>query len=155
MRSSASLGIYPTYPPNRANSASAPAPSQELTATQLINPGQVPRNPVPYWVEAVKGEIIRRWGSSALHYGGLKIHTTLNMAIQEAAETAIARGLTALDQQLVFKPYQLATLPQRRNYVQAALVCLSPTGAVEAMFGGRDVFASYYNRALTVRRQPG
>ena len=53
--------------------------------------------------------------------------------MQEAAETAIARGLTALHQQLGFKPYQQATLPQRRDYVQAALMCLSPTGSVEAI----------------------
>ena len=88
---------------------------QQLTAIQLINPGQVPRNPVPHWVEAVKCEIIRLWGSSALHYGGLKIHTTLDMGMQETAETSIARGLTALDQQLGFKPYQQATLPQCKS----------------------------------------
>ena len=128
---------------------------KNLTAADLIAPGKVPRNPVPYWVEAVKGEIVRRWGPQALHYGGLKIHTTLDIAMQEAAEAAVERGLTTLDQRLGFKPYQEATLEKRRAYVQAALVCLSPTGGVQAMVGGRDIFISYYNRALSARRQPG
>ena len=127
----------------------------DLTANDLIVPGQLPRNPVPYWVEAVKSAVIQQWGPQALQYGGLKIHTTLNIAMQAAAEAAVEEGLLDLDQRLGFKPYQEATLAQRQTYVQAALVCLSPTGGVQAMVGGRDIFVSYYNRALTARRQPG
>jgi len=127
----------------------------DLSATDLINPSRAPRNPVPYWVEAIKSEIVARWGPQALHYGGLKIHTTLDIALQEAAEDAVERGLAALDQRLGFKSYAAATLEERRAYVQAALVCLAPTGGVLAMVGGRDIFVSYYNRALTARRQPG
>ena len=127
----------------------------DLSATDLINPSRAPRNPVPYWVEAIKSEIVARWGPQALHYGGLKIHTTLDISLQEAAEDAVERGLAALDQRLGFKPYAAATLEERRAYVQAALVCLAPTGGVRAMVEGRDIFVSYYNRALTARRQPG
>lgn len=126
-----------------------------LKAEDLIAPGRVPRNPVPYWVEAVKTEVVERWGPQALLYGGLKIHTTLNIAMQEAAEAAVEKGLAALDQRLGFKPYAAATLAERQAYVQSALVCLAPTGGVLAMVGGRDIFVSYYNRALTARRQPG
>ena len=108
-----------------------------------------------YWVESIKSEIVARWGPQALHYGGLKIHTTLDISLQEAAEDAVERGLAALDQRLGFKSYAAATLEERRAYVQAALVCLTPTGGVQAMVGGRDIFVSYYNRALTARRQPG
>ena len=38
---------------------------------------------------------------------------------------------------------------------QAALVALSPDGAVRAMVGGRDYRASQFNRAVQARRQPG
>ena len=75
--------------------------------------------------------------------------------MQEAAEEAIAKGMVELDERLGFKPYSEASMAERPAYVQGALVCLSPTGKVLAMVGGRDIFVSYYNRALTARRQPG
>ena len=126
-----------------------------LRAEDLIDPGYPPRNPVPYWVEAINAEIVRQWGPSALHYGSLKVYTTLDIAMQEAAEDAVAKGMVELDERLGFKPYAEASMAERPAYVQGALVCLSPTGKVLAMVGGRDIFVSYYNRALTARRQPG
>ncbi len=127
----------------------------DLKAGDLLDPGRVPRNSAPYWVEAIKAEVIQRWGPTALNYGGLKIHTTLDITMQKAAESAVQRGLADLDQLLGFEPYPQATLEKRKRYVQAALVCLAPTGGVLAMVGGRDIFVSYYNRALSARRQPG
>ena len=50
-----------------------------LQAEELINPHQAPQNPAPYWVEAIKAEIARRWGVNVLRYGALKIHATLDM----------------------------------------------------------------------------
>ena len=126
-----------------------------LRAEDLINPGYPPRNPVPYWVEAINAEIVRQWGPAALHYGSLKVYTTLDITMQEAAEEAVAKGMVELDERLGFKPYAEASMAERPAYVQGALVCLSPTGQVLAMVGGRDIFVSYYNRALTARRQPG
>ena len=127
----------------------------DLRAEDLINPGYPPRNPVPYWVEAINAEIIQQWGPAALHYGSLKVYTTLDIAMQEAAEEAVTKGLVQLDERLGFKPYSAASMAERPAYVQGALVCLSQTGKVLAMVGGRDIFVSYYNRALTARRQPG
>ena len=126
-----------------------------LRAEDLINPGYPPRNPVPYWVEAINAEIIQQWGPAALHYGSLKVYTTLDIAMQDAAEEAVTKGLVQLDERLGFKPYSEASMAERPAYVQGALVCLSQTGRVLAMVGGRDIFVSYYNRALTARRQPG
>ena len=126
-----------------------------LRAEDLIDPGYPPRNPVPYWVEAINAEIERQWGPSALNSGSLKVYTTLDIAMQEAAEAAIAKGMVELDERLGFEPYSEAAMDERPAYVQGALVCLSPTGKVLAMVGGRDIFVSYYNRALTARRQPG
>lgn len=126
-----------------------------LRTADLIDPGYPPRNPVPYWVEAINAEIVRQWGPSALHYGSLKVYTTLDIAMQEAAEDAVAKGMVELDERLGFKPYSEASMAERPAYVQGALVCLSPAGNVLAMVGGRDIFVSYYNRALTARRQPG
>ncbi len=127
-----------------------------LKADELIDPHQAPQNPAPYWVEAIKAETARRWGVDVLRYGALKIYTTLDTRLQKAAEAAVARGVAELDRRMGFKVYEEASLEERRGYVQAALVCLDPhTGRLQAMVGGRDIFTSYYNRALTAQRQPG
>ena len=50
------------------------------------------------------------------------------------------------------QPWVLAQVPE----VQGALVALDPeTGAVQAMSGGFDYFASKFNRAMQAQRQPG
>jgi len=127
-----------------------------LRAEELVDVRRTPLNPAPYWVEAIKGEVARRWDSEALRYGALRIYTTLDMQRQKAAENAIERGLVALDKRMGFSPYDQAALSARKAYVQSALVSLNPhTGQVVAMVGGRDIFISYYNRALSARRQPG
>ncbi len=127
-----------------------------LNAGDLVDPHRRPRNPAPYWVEAIKAEVAERWGPGVLRYGSLRIYTTLDMHLQRAAERAVQRGLVELDARLGFPPYTEAATTERERYLQAALVCLTPhTGQVRAMVGGRDIFVSYYNRALTARRQPG
>jgi penicillin-binding protein 1B len=74
------------------------------------------------------------------------VFTTLDMDLQQAAETAIKRQLEGLD-----KVYQ-----GRGARPQAALVALDPkTGNVLAMVGGRNYSESQLNRATDARRQPG
>ena len=115
-----------------------------------------PRNRTPYFVETIKDEIARLWGRSALSFGGLNVHTTLDLGMQQAAEEAVARGVADLDRRLGFQDYQAASKDARRDYVQVGLIALDPaTGFARAVVGGRDIFASYYNRATTARRQPG
>lgn len=53
--------------------------------------------------------------------GGLEVHTTLDLRMQDAAEAAIASTL------------------DRGEDPEAALVAMDPSGAVRAMVGGRDV----------------
>ena len=115
-----------------------------------------PQNRTPYFVETIKSEVARWWSRSALSFGGLNIHTTLDLKMQQAAERAVAEGLSDVDARLGFPDYRDASEAGRADYVQGALICLDPkTGEVKAMVGGRDIFVSYYNRATTARRQPG
>ncbi len=44
---------------------------------------------------------------------------------------------------------------ETRGVSQAALVAMTPDGAVVAMVGGRDYKASQFNRAVAAMRQPG
>ena len=71
----------------------------------------------------------------------LKVYTTLNPAMQAAAERAVD---TVLDE-----------VGDRDRISQAAFVALAPDGAVRALVGGRDLRQSGFNRATQAQRQPG
>ena len=117
---------------------------------------RTPQNRTPHFVETIKAEVTKLWGPSALNFGGLTIHTTLDLSMQRAAERAMGQGLADLDARLGFSDYERASVEQRADYVQGALICLDTrTGHVKAMVGGRDIFVSFYNRATQARRQPG
>ena len=69
-----------------------------------------------------------------------RVDTTFNVALQDAAEAAVERGLRSIG-----KPA-----------LQAALVAIDPaTGNILALVGGRDYERSAFNRASRSRRQPG
>ena len=70
----------------------------------------------------------------------LTVGTTLDPELQHIAETVVARRLAAA---------------RGRNVGQAALVAMTPDGAILAMVGGRDYNESQFNRATQARRQPG
>lgn len=75
-----------------------------------------------------------------------RTYTTIDLDLQQLAETALARQLDKLD----------TGSPNRKARPQAALVALDPhTGNVLAMVGGRDYAESQLNRATDARRQPG
>jgi penicillin-binding protein 1A len=71
----------------------------------------------------------------------LVVVTTLDPRLQQIAETELAK--------------MLDTDGAKRNAGQAALVALTPDGAVRAMVGGRDYATSQFNRATQSLRQPG
>ncbi|SLN21480.1 transglycosylase domain-containing protein [Oceanibacterium hippocampi] len=71
----------------------------------------------------------------------LVIVTTLDPAMQRAAEAAVAATL--------------GESGKKQAIGQGALLAMTPDGAVRAMVGGRDYAASSYNRAVSARRQPG
>ncbi len=73
--------------------------------------------------------------------GDVTVRTSLNPSLQRLAESVVARRLEAEG--------------QTRKVGQAALVAMTPDGAVLAMVGGRDYAASQFNRATQALRQPG
>ena len=66
------------------------------------------------------------------------VRTTLDPALQRAAERAVRDIVDA-----------------ESKVSQAAVVTMTPTGAVRAMVGGRAYGQSQFNRATQARRQPG
>ena len=103
----------------------------------------------PYFVDYIKKNLEEILGASQLYKSGLKIHTTLDFKLQQAAQDSVANGLLALEARIQANGIQSES-------PQAALVSLDVnSGAILAMVGGKDFDESSYNRATTARRQPG
>ncbi|CAN5636561.1 penicillin-binding protein 1B [soil metagenome] len=109
--------------------------------------GRIDASDAPYFADYVQdelGDIIAGPGT-AQH---LRIYTTIDMDLQRAAYSALAKQVAALDnvQSRRFAP----------GTVQASLVALNAkTGEIVAMVGGRDYSKSQLNRASDAFRQPG
>ena len=71
----------------------------------------------------------------------LIVRTTMDARLQRLAEQRLRATL--------------AKNGKARRVSQAALVSMSPDGAVRALVGGRDYGTSQYNRAFQAQRQPG
>jgi penicillin-binding protein 1A len=91
-----------------------------------------------YFTSWVQQQIIERYGAPRAFDGGLKIKTTLDLGLQQAAEQAI-NGYLA-----------------NPSGPTASLVAVeNSTGEVRAMVGGRSYGASPFNLATEGERQPG
>jgi len=101
-----------------------------------------------YYKEEVRRQLVELFGWPAVSEGGLQVYTTIDTAMQRAAEAAVERSLAEIDETV---KAEAGDAP-----LQAALVAIDPkTGAVRALVGGRDFATSSYNRAMLARRQPG
>ncbi len=73
--------------------------------------------------------------------GDIVVETTLDLAMQQAAETAVTNALTEKGVKL--------------KIGQGAFVAMTIDGAVRAMVGGRSYGESQFNRAVQAKRPPG
>ena len=121
------------------------AEAAKVADVGLMKPSKVKSdvNKAPYFVNYVIQEISDKYDSEAIYKEGLQIYTTLDLDMQEAAESAVRNDLPpgAKDKNGVSQP-------------QAALLSLEVgTGYVKAMVGGRG--EDHFNRAVQMIRQPG
>jgi len=120
----------------------------------------------PYFVEWVRQQLDAQFGSQ-LYQQGLKVYTTLDIEMQNAAERTLERQIRAIEAGR-FGPFTHQTYEHyiaRREgdvgggaspYLQGAFIALDPrNGAVRVMIGGRDFYDSKFNRAVQALRQPG
>lgn len=106
---------------------------------------QAPRTTIraPHFVFYVKQELEKQYGTNAVEEGGLKVTTTLDLNLQNAAEKIVNE--------------ELDEVKNLRVSNGAALVTRPPTGEVLAMVGSRDYFATGSGafNVTTALRQPG
>jgi len=96
--------------------------------------------------------------------GGLQIFTTLDLELQNAAQTSLNRHLESIEALPGYRHQKksdfhggvrngVRTAP---GYLQGAVVVIdNKTGGIRAMVGGRDLRDSSYNRAIQAKRQIG
>jgi penicillin-binding protein 1A len=86
----------------------------------------------PYFEDYVRRYLLAKLGPGEVFRGGLKVQTTLDPAVQSAAESTVGKQL-------------IGTKPP----LEMSLVSVEPsTGYVKALVGGRDYGASQVNLAL-------
>jgi 1A family penicillin-binding protein len=115
-----------------------------------------------YFKEQVRRELVDRFGWQRVYQSGLRVYSTVDMAMQSQAEAAVADWLPTLEKKRQALASKRKARPGHRGTadldtpLQAALVAMDPrTGHVRAMVGGRDFGESHFNRAVQARRQPG
>ena len=102
--------------------------------TLARQPDNIGRYFADWAVEAVKSYV----GGPARD---IVVRTTLDISLQKAAEARLKAMVTGPG--------------SKADVSQAALIAISPDGAVRAMVGGTDWGASPFNRATQALRQPG
>jgi penicillin-binding protein 1A len=118
--------------------------------------------PAPYFVHAARRALEAELGD-ALYSHPLRIHTTIDMAAQAAAERALDRQLRAIERGAMGRyggerRYGAAdgVTAAGTLYLQGSAVVLdAESGDVLALVGGRDFGDSPFDRATRARRQVG
>ncbi len=99
----------------------------------------------PYFTTYVTHLLEQQFGSQATFEGGLQVNTTLDPAMQDAAQEAVSWGIGR-------------AVAEGIGAHQGALVAIRPsTGEILAMVGGATPFSltNQFNRAWQSHRQPG
>ncbi|MEB3328367.1 MAG: penicillin-binding protein 1A [Candidatus Sericytochromatia bacterium] len=114
---------------------------QALTQ-KLVHPGITSYTyKVPYFTAWMVQQLVDRYGADTVMKGGLRVHTTLDLDLQNQAERMLRE---AVAKNTIY------------NIHQGALVAVEPkTGYVRAIVGGTDFKKTKFNRATQALRPPG
>ncbi|MBX9831239.1 PBP1A family penicillin-binding protein [Candidatus Babeliales bacterium] len=117
---------------------------EEARETPLEIEDYIPGNPIRLYIqEWVRAWAENKWGKEALYSKGLRIKTTINVAMQQAAEDAFAPKIKKMREEM-------------GEILNGGMVCVhAPTGAIKAFVGGYDFKKSQFNRAFQAYRQTG
>lgn len=120
---------------------------REAASKEVLKFGQVKNlRQAPHFILAVKEYLDEKYGEDFVRRSGLKVITTLDAELQEAAEKAVAAGAKRNEE--LYKGTNAALVSQD-----------AATGQILAMVGSRDYFDSeiggQFNVATQGLRQPG
>lgn len=142
--------VYPSRATDRRNQVLLNMYNQGYITQQIYDQGKLEAVPTedqitrpkeesaaPYFSTFVRQQLVDRYGAGTAFGGGLKVHTTLDLEMQRAAETAINQTL----------PY---------GGPSASMVAIdNKTGKIRALIGGTNYDERPFNLATQGQRQPG
>jgi penicillin-binding protein 1B len=116
-----------------------------------LAPPSTVANKAPYFTDFVKAELIRQLQGKKteeeIAESGFRVYTTLDLSLNTAAQTAVARGISGLE-----KNMKLGATDR----LEGALASVDhSTGYIRALIGGRNYAESTFNRILNMKRQVG
>lgn len=123
------------------SAVAVPVPASGPAAAASTPFGAVGR----YFEEELRRQLVARFGSERVLRGGLRVYSTFDPGLQQAAEKAVTTRIA-----------EITKGRSRAKDLQGALVSIDArTGDVLALVGGRSFDASSFNRATQARRQAG
>jgi len=127
----------------------SPIQMEEALETDLeLAPHRIQSNPNQYFIQYVISKLENEYGKEFVHFGGLKIFTTIDTHLQKFAQQAVTTHMQSLDKRMGSR--------EDEETLQAAVVALeNKTGAVRVLLGGRDYAQSQFNRAVSNNRMAG
>ncbi|MCS6875029.1 MAG: PBP1A family penicillin-binding protein [Pyrinomonadaceae bacterium] len=118
----------------------------KLQPLKIIPPNRPELLNIPYFTQYVEEELAK-YVNDPEALQNLRIYTTIDVDLQQAAYRAVTKQLQRLEKLFLRKD---------KSGLQAALVALNPkTGDIVAMIGGRNFLENQFNRATSAMRQPG
>lgn len=116
-----------------------------------VSRGRLPARKYPFYLRALRGEVVRQAGMRAVVAGKLTIVSEIDPDAQEAAERAARRGAARLESR-----YRWIRAQSGKDPLQVAILSIDPrTGGIRALVGGSDYARSPLDRTRLMRRQPG
>jgi penicillin-binding protein 1A len=130
-------------------------------------------NPLNSWaVDAILHELEQVVSPSQIADGGLRIDTSIDAGLQQAAEQSLTRRLQEIEERPDYRQQHSMTTkgkksgsakapepprpPEEPEQLQGALLAIdNASGGISAIVGGRNFTESKYNRALVATRQIG
>src|SRR6266498_4118519 len=143
-----------------------PAQAQEARIAKITpHPKRLPQIQENYAMDAVQRALSPLLTQDQIDNGGLSIYTTLDPAVQNAAQDALEKQLTKIEHQSNFhhplkadyKPPENGEGNSSMPYLEGAVVVIdNASGGIRALVGGRDYAQSKFNRAMApTNRQVG
>jgi penicillin-binding protein 1A len=143
-----------------------PSQAEQAKKTKIVTrPKRMPQIQENYAMDAVQRSLSLILTEDQMDDGGLSIYTTLDPAVQNAAQDALEAQLSKIERQSNFRHPTKAEYKPPENgegdsampYLEGAVVVIdNASGGIRALVGGRDYAQSKFNRALApANRQVG
>src|SRR5438094_3414178 len=143
-----------------------PAQAEQAKIAKITpHPKRLPQIQENYAMDAVQRDLSQLLTQDQIDNGGMSIYTTLDPAVQNAAQDSLEKQLTKIEHQSNFhhphkadyKPPENGEGDSSMPYLEGAVVVIdNGSGGIRALVGGRNYAQSKFNRSLApANRQVG